>query len=380
MNARIRVAIFIDSLRAGAGTENQLLGFLRHVSAERFDINVFTLSSDGLEGLPASLHCKLQNLSVPKLLSCNGVRHFLRIAQLLRSGRYDVLLTFFTHANAFVIPACLFVPTLVCIVNRRDMGYWHTPNLLRLLRVINLRTDYFLANARAVRSHIARTERFPFNRIKVIPNALWDFTPQTPDPARRSQLGLPCNSRLIGMVANLRPVKRIDRFLALAELVATRQPDAHFVLFGDGPLRRQIQEHICGSVLEGRLHLAGLVPNTQDYLPFLDVGLLTSDSEGLSNALIEYAAAGVPAVAFDVGGNSEVVADSRTGFLIQDGDVSSMADSVHTLLTDSKLRARMSRAARELAMCRFSASTVQRELEDFLEAASTAPRRSLTFA
>jgi glycosyltransferase involved in cell wall biosynthesis len=260
------------------------------------------------------------------------------------------------------------------------MGYWNTPWLLRLLKFVNRRADYFLVNAEVIRRHVAAVEGFPLQRIKVIPNGLWDRSAPSPSPGLRSTLGLAPGSRVVGLIANLRPVKRIDRFLAVARAVSLRRPDTFFLILGDGPLHATLSAELRADPIASKFLLLGRVPDVSAYLPLFDVAVLTSESEGLSNALIEYASAGIPAVAFDVGGNSEVVVDGTTGFLVRNGDVPSMADSVHTLLTDSELRARMSRAAREFAMCRFSASTVQRELEDFLEAASTTPRRSLTFA
>ena len=377
---RFRIGFFIDSLNSGAGTENQLIGILKRLNPDRFAAQVFTLTTPASSEVSRVIPHPMHHLGVPKLLSLHGFTRFLSLTRRLRSIAFDAVMVYFPDSNAFVVPACVFSPSTVCIVNRRDMGYWNTPRLLTLLRFVNRRADYFLANAKIIRRHVAAVEGFPIQRIKVIPNGLWECSAPSPLPELRSALGLPTGSSVVGLVANLRPVKRIDRFLAVARAVSLRRPDTFFVILGDGPLHGAISAELHTDPIASKFLLLGRVPNVRDYLPLFDVAVLTSESEGLSNSLIEYAAAGVPSVAFDVGGNSEVVVDGTTGFLVRNSDVSSMADCVHTLLTDSELRARMSRAARELAMCRFSASTVQRALEDFLEAASTAPRRSLTFA
>jgi glycosyltransferase involved in cell wall biosynthesis len=110
--------------------------------------------------------------------------------------------------------------------------------------------------------------------------------------------------------------------------------------------------------IEGQVSWTGSVANPYSLLPHFDVGVLSSRSEGFSNALLEYAAAGVAAVATDVGGTREIVRDGQTGFLVPPGSPALMAERICRLLRDEQLRARLGENARRRAHARFSEETI----------------------
>src|SRR5205823_6080644 len=103
--------------------------------------------------------------------------------------------------------------------------------------------------------------------------------------------------RHVGVVANLRPVKGVDLFLRAAALVAARHPHARFHVAGTGEQRPELERLIADLGLTGRVTLAGAVADVPAFLAGLDVAVLPSHAEGMSNALLEYMAAGRPAVA-----------------------------------------------------------------------------------
>jgi glycosyltransferase involved in cell wall biosynthesis len=103
------------------------------------------------------------------------------------------------------------------------------------------------------------------------------------------------------------------------------------------------------------VHFVGWRRDLESLLPDLDVALLTSRNEGTPVALIEAAAAGVPAVATDVGGVASVVQAGVTGLLVPSGDARSVADALLELLRDPERRERMGAAAREHVRSRFGA-------------------------
>ena len=88
----------------------------------------------------------------------------------------------------------------------------------------------------------------------------------------------------------------------------------------------------------------GSVDNVTSYLQYSDIGVLCSDKEGLSNAILEYMACGLPVVATDVGGNSELV-DKDNGFLVPPGDPPALAKALYSLIESTELRRRMGAAS-----------------------------------
>jgi len=103
------------------------------------------------------------------------------------------------------------------------------------------------------------------------------------------------------------------------------------------------------------------VPNLYSFLHHCDVGVLSSLSEAFSNALLEYAAAGVAAVATDVGGTKEVIEDAETGFIVPPRSPEQMAERICQLLQDEKLRKRLGENARRRAETRFAEEKILRQ-------------------
>ncbi|NQT13916.1 MAG: glycosyltransferase, partial [Planctomycetes bacterium] len=132
--------------------------------------------------------------------------------------------------------------------------------------------------------------------------------------------------------------------------------------------------------LGGRVELKGCVDDVASFLAELDVAVLTSHSEGLSNAILEYMAAGRPIVATAVGGNVELIEDEISGLLVPPGDPESVARAIDRLLRDPALGARLGAAARSRVVRRNSFDAVTRRHEAFFRHVFDDPPRARTLA
>jgi glycosyltransferase involved in cell wall biosynthesis len=166
-------------------------------------------------------------------------------------------------------------------------------------------------------------------------------------------------------VANLRDVKRLDRFIEMA--AGVRDPQTCFLIVGYGDLHATLLEQATLAGLGDRLRITHAINNVLDIVKLFRVGVLTSDSEGLPNALIEYGLAGVPAVAFDVGGNRDVIEDHATGFLVQPYDVSALRERVEEIVKDGHLRDRLGVRARAACAERFAGATMVEKSQAIFE-------------
>jgi len=376
---KLRIAFFIDAIRAGAGTENQLLDLLGRLDPARYETYLYTLREPVPDTVPTRIPSRCDCLHLGRLRSFKALKVFWRLVRALRRERIDIAMLYFVDSQIFVPPAAFLARRTVCVVNRRDMGYWYTPRLLRVLRWVNRLVDYFLVNAAAVKKLVADKEHFPAERIKVIYNALATRAPVEGKPLTRGDLSLPENVPIVVLVANLRPVKRVDRFIEMAAQVAEKRLDVRFVILGAGELRETLARQAVDLGLGDRVLFAGSVPDVAPYLDLFDVGVLTSESEGLSNTLIEYSYHGVPAVAFDTGGNSEVVDEGVSGFLVPEGDLAAMADKVLELLGDAHTRKRMGQAGRARVETLFSPDQRRADFEEFFLSVTSARKRAARF-
>lgn len=364
---KIKVGFFIDAYKPGAGTENQVRGILRHLDPNQIDATLVTLREPVAPEYRAEIPWPVECLQVGSLHSPASVSKFFRLVGWLRAHRFDIAMIYFVDTNRFVVPACRLAGIRAVVINRRDMGYWYTKSMLFQLNAVNKLASHFLVNSESVRDLVAEKERFPRDRIKVIYNGLWDA--RQPECVRsRAEFGIPSNAPVVGIIASLRPVKRIDRFIELAKIVSGVLPETRFLILGQGELEQKLRRQASDLGIEARVLFLGQIADIETYLPMFDVGVLTSESEGLSNTLVEYAAAGVPSVAFDTGGNHEVIEDGVSGFLAPEGDIAQMAAKVVKILTDNELKQRLSSRSRKLVGEKFAPGSILRELMAFFKA------------
>jgi glycosyltransferase involved in cell wall biosynthesis len=171
--------------------------------------------------------------------------------------------------------------------------------------------------------------------------------------------------RRVGVTANLRPVKGLDVFARAAAEVAARHPDVSFHVAGEGPLRGVLGGLARDLGLADRFVLRGSVADVPGFLRGLEVAVLPSLSEGMSNALLEYMAAGRPVVATAVGGNVRLIEDGVTGLLVPPNDAPRLAAAVGRLLDDPAPARRLGAAARRRVEESYGRTTMVRRFEEF---------------
>jgi glycosyltransferase involved in cell wall biosynthesis len=156
-------------------------------------------------------------------------------------------------------------------------------------------------------------------------------------------------SKLIVVLARLVPQKGHMKLLRALEAVRGQLPPAHVLLVGDGKMRGALEDEVRNRRLGDIVRFTGYRDDVPQILALADLSVLPSDREGFSNAIVESLAAGVPVVATDVGGNSEVIVHGECGLLVGPHDVEALGRAIQTVLRDNDLRQRMSHAARRRA-------------------------------
>ena len=202
-----------------------------------------------------------------------------------------------------------------------------------------------------------RQAQVPAEKITVIHNAIDATRFACPDPSYRDQLrayfATP-RSRIVGAAGRLSREKGFDVLIEAAQKIVRTDSTVGFILFGDGPLRGDLQRQIKRAGLEKSFILPGFQNDLDRFLPFFDVLALPSYTEGLSNVILEAFAAGVPVVATAVGGNPELVEDGKSGFLVKHGDSQALACRLIELLNSDSIRQSMAQRGRQLVLRDFT--------------------------
>jgi glycosyltransferase involved in cell wall biosynthesis len=335
-----------------AGTEGQLLQLIHRSDRSRYDPAITLLRGNNyIEQNP--FHCPTRILGIVKLTSLRSIVKFFRFALTLRREGYRLVHCFFNDVS-LIAPPLLRICGIRVLVSRRDMGFWYTPTKLAILRVVSLFVDRYVVNCRAIARVVQQREWVPRRKISVIYNGIVPAAIGARGNTRALELlALPEREPVVGIVANLKPIKRIDVLIEAIALVRQRYPNLRLMVVGrDGPsergesMREQLEELAARLGIRGAVIFTGGVNDPGSYVARLAVAVLCSESEGFSNALVEYMQAGRPIVCTDTGGNPELVQDGINGFLVPVGDIRTLADRIIELLSDGTAAQRLGEAAR----------------------------------
>jgi sugar transferase (PEP-CTERM/EpsH1 system associated) len=217
------------------------------------------------------------------------------------------------------------------------------------------RATQVLSVSRRLSERMAAATGFPADRIQTIQNGvdLSRFSPALRDDARQ-HLGLGPDDLVIGTAGRLVHVKDHASLIeALARLHQTGVPFTALIA-GDGPLRGELEARLVTHHLTGHVRLLGRRFDIERIMAALDVFVLSSRSEGLSNTILEAMASGAAIVATDVGGAAELVDEGRTGLLVPCEDPAALAAALAALAGDPVRRRGMAAAARAKAEAEFS--------------------------
>lgn len=341
---RIRVCLLSDTVGLDAGTERQVVETAKRLDKERFEVHVVCLEdSPQLRNLEGTCHVGL--FPTRSANSWSGLVQARRFRQYLRQHRVDIVHAYMNKTAAFAVMSSLGTDRMV-ITSRLNTGYWYTPTLRRMFRVLNRRTDRIMANSQEAKRIAVETEGLADDRVVVVYQGvdMGRFNLGLGDVSAAQRLGVPTGARVVGIVANLRPVKDHKLFLNAAKIVASEIDDAAFLLVGRGELYDELRNFAKELGVGERVFFTQGEGKVMDWLASMSIGCLTSLSEGFSNAIMEYMAAGLPVVAVDVGGNRDAIVDGETGFLVGERTPEAFARPLIELLHNEPLRAQMGAA------------------------------------
>lgn len=162
---------------------------------------------------------------------------------------------------------------------------------------------------------------------------------------------------VIGTVGRLTPVKDQQRLLQAVSILRSEHPALgeriRLLIVGDGPLRQSLEGQVAELGLDDCAWLAGDRDDVADLLQVMDVFVLPSLAEGISNTVLEAMASGLPVIATRTGGNVELVEPEFNGALVPVGDAQALADTLQAMLSDPGLLKTLGNNARERIAQRF---------------------------
>jgi glycosyltransferase involved in cell wall biosynthesis len=300
-------------------------------------------------------------------------RALAKLIRLARGFRPDIVHTHTAKAGFLGRQAALAVrprPAIVHTFHGHVLeGYFGAAKsrlYLELERALGRVSDRLIGVSEATVDDLVRLGVAPRAKFRVLPLGL-DLAPlAAPEEglkaASRERLGVGADEVLLVFVGRVVPIKRLDVLLDALAQARRSEPRLRLALVGDGDRRPGLERQAAELGIAGDVRFLGYRRELQPIFAAADVAVLSSDNEGTPVSLIEAGAAGLPAVATDVGGVREVVTGG-TGILVPRGDVTALADAIVDMAGDRKRRQSLGRAAQRRALARYGAERLVRDVE-----------------
>lgn len=362
----IKIAFVIDTVESPtAGTEKQLLLLIKHLDRTRFEPYLCVLRSSKWIEEKFDL-CSLFVAGIDSFKTITGLKGILRLSGWFNENGINIVQTHFRDSSIAGILAARFAGIKTVIGTRRNQGYWLTPVELRMQKFLDCWVTAYIANSQSTKQWMANTEGVDLKRVEVINNG-FDFSIiETESDINRKEmrlsLGVAEDAPVIGIVANLRPIKDHATFLQAANIVHAQIPTARFLIIGDGSEKPVLQKQTEELKLTDTVIFLGARLDVPRILAACDIGVLSSRSESFSNAIVEYMAAGLPVVTTDVGGAREAVDDGINGFIVAIGDFEEMGKRIIELLKADTIK-EMGQESRKRSLERFALTSMIEKTE-----------------
>lgn len=358
----------IDSFDQG-GSERQAVQLVRLLKESgRYQVHVACLSRRGvlrsdLEGMGFT---NIPEFPLTSFYDANAVTQLRRFVAHLKNLQIDCVQTHDFYTNIFGMAGASLARVPVRIASRRESGK-RASHHRRVERVSYRLAHAVIANCEVVRQQLI-AEGVRSDKIVTIHNGLESDCFTESNLNRETVLrkfGLPADEtrRFVTSVANLRAVKDYPTFLRAAAKVVKTIRNSAFLIAGEGELMDSLRSLAKELELKDRVFFLGRCQSIRELLALSEVCVLSSESEGFSNSILEYMAAARPVVATDVGGAREAVADAESGYLVPAADHEKMAACIISLLRDPERARAMGMRGQEIAKEKFSSEVRLRKTE-----------------
>ncbi|MBI3834499.1 MAG: glycosyltransferase [Planctomycetes bacterium] len=344
-----RVLHVVHSLTCG-GTERALVSLLRQFGEIAASHCIATLRQAG----PLAI-------DVPECVSIHALNldgrvrtAFLSLARICRRVQADIIhaRNAGTWLDAMIAGVLTGTPTVLGFQGWDKMGRFDDRTRRRIQWALRFGAQFTSVSRLGIKD-LHEQCGVPLERIIHLPNGvnvkMFEYQDENGRRGMRDALGASTNDILIGSVGTLRTIKGFHVLLSALNKCKDSNSAFRLAIAGDGPERGALETMSHELGIADRVLFIGHCSDVPSFLRALDVYVCCSLGEGMSNALLEAMAAGLPIVATDVGDNTTMIRNGIDGIIIPPGDSDTMALTLHTQVRDEDLRMRLAVAARHRA-------------------------------
>ncbi len=367
---KLKLVILIDVLEdILAGAERQVYELIKGINRERFDVRLYILHQKQVPEEMKTLDCEVMGLGIKRIYSFNGIWQGFKFANDIKKGKADILMTYHFGSDVWGTVFGKFARAPFIISNRRDEGFWRKKVHTSAYKFVNRWVNNIIVVSDAVKKIVVESENVKSDKIEVIHNGVdvnrFEIICEIPE--KMGELKLTLGTPVVGCVGNLRSIKGQRYLVEAAVKVLKRFSDAQFLFVGAGEIKDSLVSQAKKLNIENNIQFLGQRSDIPELLSIMDVCVLPSLSEGLSNTLLEYMAAGKPIISTRVGGNTELITNKEEGLLVDPANSHALAETIISLLDNKELRQRLGQAAKRKVVENYSIQRMIQKYERTLE-------------
>ncbi|WP_320041044.1 glycosyltransferase [uncultured Desulfobacter sp.] len=375
MKKKMRLALFLNTVSFG-GVEKHVAEIAIGMNPKRFE--VFLICP--LELAPHFHLTSEDRYTIFPVKQIEGLsyRPFMDFITLLRNLKPDILHCHLYNATRVGAPAAVLsgVPAVIetgHLVERWRSGFKKViPNGIDML-ISNL-VDQMVAVSTPVAEYFINEKRYPVQKVSTIHNwcDLNSFSHRGVSAQNisklKNELRLPGEATILGIIGRLEEQKGHRYLFKVLPDLIRRFPNTHILVIGQGSLECFLRKKANQDQIQNNVHFLGFREDIPELMALLDILLLPSLFEGMPLTLIEGAAMGIPSIATNVDGSSDVIQNGESGFLIPVADTGTLKSCIEKLIISPELRKTMSIAAMKFAKKHFDMRRQLQKLENLYEA------------
>ena len=354
---KIKIAFLIGVL-GGGGAERVIANLSSTFAEHDYDTTVITFQRMEEEYKLSPL---VKRINLNENGICHGIKTKLKnqiaIRKICRQETFDVLVSFMMGANYHAVAATLFTKTKTIISVRNDprQEYFGRVNSFIAKLFLPFANGCVFQTEDAMNWFPVRLRKKSTIIFNPINKAFYDINPDL-------------SGHIVMTSGRLEPQKNHEMLISVFKEILTVIPDAKLHIYGVGRLQDKLQDQILNLDMSDSVCLCGYVSDMPNKLKQATIFVLTSDFEGMPNALMEAMAAGIPCVAIDCpcGGVKVVLQNGEYGVLVAPRDREAVRDALINLLTDEKYRAELSKRSKTRAQY-FNSESVFTQWESYIE-------------